>query len=168
MSSTDVAHHPGVTQSAYWAATLTFSFAYSADALQRDASRVVERCPGIVAAEDQVGEQHAGDRSVRHAVARIAGDHVDVVGIERVVADERKAVDRLHHLSAPLVFDLTHHRETLARPAFEPRMPFVDVVGLSALVILAADDQQIVGRNRSPSPAGCSDTDRRYPSRAPS
>ena len=45
-------------------------------------------------------------------------------------------------------------------------MALVDVVGLPALVILAADDQQIVvGIDRAA--AGRSDTDRRCPSRAP-
>src|SRR6185436_7881291 len=55
---------------------------------QRLAPRVVEPCPRIVAAEDEVGDQHAGDGAVGHAVAGVAGGDVDVVAAAVVLADD--------------------------------------------------------------------------------
>src|SRR5438105_4123615 len=66
--------------------------------------RVVKLRPGVLAAEDQIGQQQAGVRAVRHAGAGVAGGDEDVVGVHWVAADKRQAVDRLHDLARPAKF----------------------------------------------------------------
>src|SRR5205823_2767811 len=46
---------------------------------QPDPSWFVKISPRIFAAHDQVGDQHAGNDTVRHAVAGISGRDVDVI-----------------------------------------------------------------------------------------
>ena len=62
------------------------------------AARVVEFLPRVFATQDQVANQHAGDRSVCDPVPGIAGRNVDVL-VVRIAADVRHRVDRLHHLT---------------------------------------------------------------------
>ena len=85
----------------------------------RHARRRVDLLPRVLAAEDQVAEQHPGDRAVRQAHAGVAGGDEDVVVVHRVVADEGEEVRRLHHLAAPHEFDVLHRREALSRPSLE-------------------------------------------------
>src|SRR5204862_6192067 len=99
--------------------------------------------PGVVAAEDQVGQEDAGDGAVRHAHARIAGGDVDVVGVHRVLADEGQPVDRLHDLAGPAVLDRPALRPALAGPRLQAGEAAGGVALLAGLVVLAADDQQV-------------------------
>ena len=81
---------------------------------------------------------------MREPHAGVAGRDVDVLVVHGVVADEGEVVDRLHDLAAPVEFDLLHHREAAARPRLELAVALRRVVRLAALVVLAADDEQIV------------------------
>src|SRR5579884_4055226 len=110
---------------------------------QRLARRIVELGPGIVAAENEIGQQQAGDGAVRYAHAGIAGGDVDVVLVRWIAANEGQAVDWLHHLPRPAKQHRTHLRQALPRPQFQPLIALLLIERLPGLVVLAADDQQL-------------------------
>ena len=66
---------------------------------ERDAARVVDLLPRILATHDEIGEQDAGDRTVGHALPGVAGGHEDILGAVRVASDERDVVVRLEDLA---------------------------------------------------------------------
>ena len=60
-----------------------------------------------------------------------------------IAADEGEAVDRLHHLPRPAVATL-RPRKSLARPRLSRVEALIGVVRLAGLVVLAADDEDVV------------------------
>jgi len=64
----------------------------------RNARGVVEALPLAGAAENEIGQEKAGDRAVRHAVARVAGAHEDVGVVAGVAANVAEAVGGLNNL----------------------------------------------------------------------
>jgi len=66
---------------------------------KRDARRVVEPCPLVLAPLHKLVENYAGDGSVGHTVSRIACGDIDVLVTARVPADVGHVVHRLDHLS---------------------------------------------------------------------
>src|SRR3954470_13429633 len=81
---------------------------------------------------------------MRHALSGVAGRNENVLRIERIASDEGEIVDRLHNLARPVKLNLSDLRKTLARPAFEPAIPFVAVALLARLMVLAANDQNLM------------------------
>ena len=110
----------------------------------RFSRRIVQRFPRILLTEDQVGEQHPGDRAVRQAHAGIARRDEHIFFVHRIAADEREAIDGFHTLAAPCELDFLHHRESRLRPTLEAGVALLCVVRLAALVVLTADNQQVV------------------------
>ena len=102
--------------------------------------------PPIRPVEDQIGNEHARNRPVRHAHTRVAGHDVDVVLPAGVPADERQAVERFHDLPGPAELHSGDHRKTLARPSLETTVPLLRIIGLPGLVVFATQDQHIVRR----------------------
>jgi len=66
---------------------------------QSDPRRIVELCPLMLSALNELVQNDAGDRSVSHAVSRITRRNVDVLVATGILADIRHIVDRLHHLT---------------------------------------------------------------------
>jgi hypothetical protein len=84
-----------------------------------------------------------GDGAVSHALSGVTCRDVNIVGIARISTDEREPVDWFH--TCPTSDTQLHpFAETFARPLFEPCESFVPVILLSGLVILTADDQNVV------------------------
>src|SRR5205085_2670846 len=119
-------------------------FEVSPNRSDRLARRLVKRFPRIGTLLDQVGDQHPGDRAVRHPHPGIAGDDVYVVPRSRIPADERQAIEGLHDLAGPPKFDAVDHGEAFAGPPFEATMPSFSIVRLSRFVIFTADNQDLV------------------------
>ena len=66
------------------------------------------------------------------------------LSVAGIPADEGESINRLHHLARPAKLDHTRIGEDCARPGFQAVEAGIRVVGLPGLVILAADNQQIV------------------------
>src|SRR5207249_11669405 len=60
-----------------------------------------------------------------------------------ITTDIRHAINRFHHLPGPMVSDLADKWKSLAYPTFELGETLRTVLGLSGLVIFAADDEHI-------------------------
>src|SRR5689334_7533138 len=106
--------------------------------------RIVEASPLVFSSLHQLIQHNAGDGAVCHAVSGIAGCNPDVLIAAGITADVCHIVDRLDDLAGPTVLDTLDHWKPLAGPLLEPREAIVGVVGLSRLVILTADDQNLV------------------------
>ena len=132
--------------------------------LHRLARGIVHLLPGALPLEDQVADQHAGDRAVGDALAGIAGDDEGALfaGVE---ADEGAIVDRILDLPGPAMHFLAKLREQIAHPGFEREEARVSIVGLAGFVVGAADDQDVV-LAACPAAGARSDRPRAYPSRA--
>ena len=112
--------------------------------LQRTPPRIVDARPPVRPAGDEIRQQDAGNRAVREPHSSVARRHEDVLRVHRIRPDERDAVVRLHDLAAPLHLDGFEHRKALARPRRQPVVTLLRVAGLTRLVILTADEEQIV------------------------
>src|SRR6476661_1630924 len=113
-------------------------------ALHRYTAGVVEDGPGVVAAFEQVGYNHGAQRAVRHAVARVAGDDVHVVAVERIATGVAQPIHWLHHLARPAVLNAFHGREPGTGPLLQAAQAGVGVVVLPGFVVFAAHNQQVV------------------------
>jgi hypothetical protein len=60
---------------------------------KRDPRRVVEARPGVLAVQDQIGNEYPGNGSMRHTITRVAGCDIHVVRVQRVSADEHDPID---------------------------------------------------------------------------
>ena len=79
-----------------------------------------------------------------HAVAGITCDNVNISLIRRISTDVAKAVDWLHHLARPAEHDLPGFGPTDTSPLFQSIETSFEIVSLSALVIFAPDDENLV------------------------
>src|SRR5438270_6693210 len=108
------------------------------------AARLEQIGPRIAASEHAVGGHHPRQRAERHAVAGISGAGELMV---RRLADVRQAVGRFNHLSRPAMRDADaadHHFER----AFEPFEAAVGVARLPGLVVLSAEDDDVLASAR--------------------
>ena len=112
---------------------------------KRLACRIVQFRPRILPAGDQVGDEHARDRAVCHAITGVAGGDVRVV-VARIDPDEGHRVDGLEHLARPAIQHVAHHGESRARPLLELPERLFFVVALARLVVLTTDDEDLVMR----------------------
>src|SRR4051812_46436912 len=111
---------------------------------QSNACRIIQLCPLVLAALNELVENDSGDGTVGHAVAGVSGSDPDVLIAARVLADVSHVVDGLHYLAGPAVVDALNHRKALACPLLEVREARLGVLGLTRLVIFAADDEDVV------------------------
>src|SRR5690349_10703591 len=112
------------------------------DRAQAFSCRVVELCPGIGASCNEVADEDAGERTVRHSIAGITGGDIDV-GVAGIAPDESEAVYRLHDLAGPFESDLSSPGKAPAHPELERIVRIGAGWGLSRLVILSADDEPV-------------------------
>jgi hypothetical protein len=66
-----------------------------ADSADRHPARIVETGPRVLAADDEIGEQDAGHRAVRHSHARVTGRDVDTVAIPSDVGESVEGFENL-------------------------------------------------------------------------
>src|SRR6266851_10435882 len=100
----------------------------------------------MIATPNQFRDDRAGERSVRHAVARITGHNKNIVVIGGITTDETETIDWFHDLSRPAEDCFTRFWETRACPFFKPLESHFEIIRLSGFVILAADDEEVVLR----------------------
>src|SRR5690606_6985246 len=101
---------------------------------------IVEFGPVVAATLDQVGQQQGSERAVGEAVARVAGDQVDIV-LAWVGADEGQAVGGFQDLPRPRGTESGDRREMFARPGLQAHVG-LRIVVLSDLVVVATDNDQ--------------------------
>jgi len=97
---------------------------------------------------DELIENDAGDGAMRHSVSRIAGGDVDVLVGAGILPDVSEIVHRLHYLSRPAVLYALDHGKALPRPFLQAAKGLLVIfrLRLSRLVVLAADDEDLVVR----------------------
>src|SRR5688572_3922853 len=107
---------------------------------ERFSRRIVQSSPRILAALDQVGEQHARDGAVRDAVARVAGRDVNILLVHGIAANKSEAIDWFHHLAGPAEPNRLDHGKAFAGPLFQTRIASLRIIRLAGLVVFAAND----------------------------
>lgn len=103
---------------------------------------VVKVGPGVLDAVDLVGQQPAGEHTVRQAIARVTGDDVNLV-VTLVLADESHVVHGLEDLAGPLVVGASSLGEALTSPLLELIKAGQSLL-LADLMVAATDDHVIV------------------------
>src|SRR5688572_20630291 len=71
---------------------------------QGKASWVIQFRPWVFSSTDEITEEHAGNRSVRHAHSRIARHDIDIL-FPRISPDKGESINGFHNLAGPLVVD---------------------------------------------------------------
>jgi hypothetical protein len=111
------------------------------------AGRVVDIRPLTAAVNDNILQQNAGQRAVRHALPGVAGRDQNAL-VTGINANEAAIIDRVHHLPGPardLLADLWH---ALRDPGCERLETDGAVIGFTTLVVFATNDE-VFGRSRA-------------------
>src|SRR5438552_7848143 len=81
---------------------------------------------------------------MRHTIAGVARDDVDILLVRRIAPNVAKTVDRLHHLARPAKHYLLGLWPTRPRPLFQPIESGFKIIRLSTFMIFTPDDEDIV------------------------
>ena len=100
--------------------------------------------PRVLAPQNRIGHHHPGQGTEGQAVPGETGGDELMVGC---AADVRQAVGRLDDLARPPVRDL-HARNPGAQRLLQARVAGLRVRGLTGLVILATEDDEVIGAMR--------------------
>ena len=118
----------------------------------------------MIFAENQGGIQHCARNAMRKALPGISHRDINIF-TARVPADKASVIDGVEHLPGPAMRHLAKPGDQVARPRFKLPEAFIRIVRLTALMILAPD-QDIIGLSLGPAEGAHSDKDLPCPSRA--
>src|SRR6186713_3334435 len=98
----------------------------------------------MVAAPDEIGNEHSSYDPMRHTVPGIACGNIDVVLIRRITSDVTKTIHWFHDLTGPLKHNFTSFWPSDPRPIFQALKPLFKILGLTGFMILASHNQNLV------------------------
>src|SRR5437667_4377721 len=81
---------------------------------------------------------------MRHTIAGVARDDVDILLVRRIAPNVAKTVDRLHYLARPAKHYLLGLWPAGPRPIFQSIESGLKIIRLSTFMIFTPDDEDIV------------------------